>query len=340
MKINFKDLFLGIAIGDAYGAGLEFQDRNWIRQHVDFTKFINKRTDINTPDKQLFVIDYKEWDYTDDTEMSIAVVKAIMSNDPFTEELLVKHFTDEYLLGYRLKGYKRNGHGSIRLVYNGEKNIEDIKDFQRQKQYPGNAPPMRAIPIGFVNDELIDQYATINATCTHPHPKAIDASILIARATKAFLIDGMEHFDLIPYCLNYLSDKETIETLILVNNLPQPENLTAHDYQLLCGPQPIQKKQFLEGMYGLPSNAMFTAISALYMIKHSTSAFEGLKNSIRLGGDVDSLASIVVGILAGKYGTNDLPQYMIENVEGATYLNQLAIQFSKFCYDEKLEKTN
>lgn len=340
MSIKFKDLFLGIAIGDAYGAGLEFQDRNWIRQHVDFTTFINKRTDINTPDKRLFVVDYKEWDYTDDTEMSIAIVKAIMSNDPFTEELLIKQFTDEYLLGYRLKGYKRNGHGSIRLVYNGEKNIEEIKEFQRQKKYPGNAPPMRAIPIGFVKEELINQYATINATSTHPHPKAIDASILIARATKGFLIEGIDHHNLIPYCLNYISDKETIETLTLVNNLPKPEQLVEQNYELLCGPQPIKKKEFLEGMYGLPSNAMFTAISALYMIKHSNSAFEGLKNSIRLGGDVDSLASIVVGILAGKYGIDDIPRYMIENVEGPAYLNQLAISFQNFLALKTFNQSN
>ncbi len=330
MNVKFEDLFLGIAIGDAYGAGLEFQDRRWIREHVDFTKFINKRTDINTPDKQVFVIDYKEWDYTDDTEMSVAVAKAILSNEAFTEERLVKWFTDEYLLGYQQKGYKRNGHGSIRLVYNGEKNIEDIKDFQRNKKYPGNAPPMRAIPIAFVNENLIETYATINATCTHPHVKAIDSSILIARAARAFLIEGVSHQNIISYCIPFISDEETIEILKQVNQLLGPDELKEREFEWLCGPQPIKKKEFLEGMYGLPSNAMFTAISALYMIKHSHSAFEGLKNSIRLGGDVDSLASIVVGILAGKYGIADIPSYMIENVEGVSYLRTLAKEFENF----------
>ena len=37
----FEALFLGYAIGDAFGAGVEFQDRNWIRRHVDFTRFVN-----------------------------------------------------------------------------------------------------------------------------------------------------------------------------------------------------------------------------------------------------------------------------------------------------------
>lgn len=330
MNINFENIFLGIAIGDAYGAGLEFQDRNWIRANVDFSKFINKRTDINVPEKAIFTIDYKEWDYTDDTEMSIAVAKALMSGEAFSDDVLVKYFTDEYLLGFKIKGYKRNGHGAIRWLYNGEKTIEEIREMQRNKPYPGNAPPMRAIPIGFVSEDKIELYATINSSSTHPHPKGIDASILIARATRGLLIENVSKRDLISYCIKYITDKETIEKSKLADQLPAPALLKEKDFELLCGPQPLKKAEFIEGLYGLPSNAMYTAICALYLIKHSSSAFEGLKNSINIGGDVDSLASIVVGILAGKYGIDDLPKYMIENVEGVTYLKDIAQKFSSY----------
>lgn len=44
--MDFKALFLGYAIGDAFGAGVEFQDRQWIRQNVDFTKLVNARDTI------------------------------------------------------------------------------------------------------------------------------------------------------------------------------------------------------------------------------------------------------------------------------------------------------
>lgn len=330
MKINFEHVFLGIAIGDAYGAGLEFQDRKWIRANVDFSKFINKRADINVPEKEIFTIDYKEWDYTDDTEMSIAVAKALMSKEEFTEELLVNYFTDEYLLGYKTKGYKRNGHGAIRWLYNGEKTLEEIKQLQTTKQYPGNAPPMRAIPIGFVKEDKINLYASLNAMCTHPHSKAIDASILIASATRALLIENSNKNDLISNCLSYISDKETIDKLKIADKLPAPSFLKEKDFEFLCGPQPLKKTEFIEGLYGLPSNAMYTAISALYLIKHSNSAFEGLKNSINIGGDVDSLAAIVVGILAGKYGIDSLPEYMIQNVEGKKYIKEIAEKFTSY----------
>ena len=81
MRKTLPDLLLGLAIGDAYAAGLEFQDRDWIRQHVDFTHFINRREHIQVAPEKLvaFTANYQPWDYTDDTEMTIGSIKALCS---------------------------------------------------------------------------------------------------------------------------------------------------------------------------------------------------------------------------------------------------------------------
>jgi len=75
MKIKFSDILIGFAIGDAFGAGIEFQDRNWIRENIDFTKFVNVR---NLLDEKLcsnvFSKNYKDWNYSDDTEMTIGLI--------------------------------------------------------------------------------------------------------------------------------------------------------------------------------------------------------------------------------------------------------------------------
>lgn len=327
MLQTLENLFTGLTVGDAYGAGLEFQDRNWIRANVDFTKFINRRNDINTPDKKIFTIDYHDWDYTDDAEMTIAVTKAICSGKPFTDELLVQAFVDEYERGFQQKGYKRNGHGAMRWYFSGEKTIDEIRDMQRNKTYPGNAPPMRASPIGFLPEDMIDHYATVNATCTHPHPKAIASSILIARASKAMLVKNIMPETLLTHCSRFISDAETIALLQQADALPAPDALQENDYIILCGPQPLDKAGFIEGLYGLPSNATYTAVAALYVLKHSRSAFEALKHSINIGGDVDSLASITTGIAAGRFGTASLPAYMLEHTEGMGYVKTVAGDF-------------
>lgn len=173
--MNFKNLLLGIAIGDAFGAGVEFQDRDWIKENVNFTKFVNARQLINVSKEQLdnFVKDYQPWDYTDDTEMTIGCIKAVLSNRFFSENPL----------------------------------------------------------------------------------------------------------NLIPYCQSFIKDidQETFSLLNAVDRLPAPEYLTEKDYIILGGPQPIEKPRFFAGIKGVPSDAMLTAATVLYLLKYTKDAFSGLK---------------------------------------------------------------
>lgn len=48
------------------------------------------------------------------------------------------------------------------------------------------------------------------------------------------------------------------------------------------------------------------------------------------GGDVDSLASITTGIMAGRAGLDSLPDWMMQQVEGRAYLENLAERFYDF----------
>lgn len=80
-SVFFTDMLLGVAIGrfctvrshtggDAFGAGLEFQSREWILQNVNFTRYINRRGN-----KSLYwTWGYVAGMYTDDTEMTVGLV--------------------------------------------------------------------------------------------------------------------------------------------------------------------------------------------------------------------------------------------------------------------------
>jgi ADP-ribosylglycohydrolase len=336
MDINFKDILLGIAIGDAYGAGLEFQDRDWIRKNVDFTCFLNKRTDIvdvvNSFGKT--VKNYKNWDYTDDTEMTIGCLKALLSQKKLSEDLLMEYWIKEYEEDKKQKGIGRHGHGSMRWVYSGERTIEEVRDFQRNRPNPGNGPTMRAIPFGFVNEKDIDRFAAINANATHPNSKAVASSICIARAAEYLIVKKMDPESIIDYCLKHIQnvDSEFYDKLKTVNIFPSFSNLSEDDYSKLCGPQPIKKPYYPEGITGLPSDAMYTTLSTLYIVKHSRSTFEGFKQAIYLGGDVDSVASITTGLLAGRFSIEGMPLYMIEMVEGKNKLLKLADLWQDYYY--------
>ncbi len=337
--MNIENLLIGIAIGDAFGAGVEFQDRDWIRANVDFSKFINARSKIKIEEERkiIFTQNYSSWYYTDDTEMTIGVIKALLSKETFRENLLVEKWREEYQNGILEKGYGRNGHGSMSWFFNGEKTIEEIRDFQRDRLNPGNAPAMRSIPIGLVEEKLINDFAEINANATHPNINAIISSQCIARATEYLLIKKGDAKNVIQYCKKQIElNDEYKKYFDQIEELGNYENLTNTDFEILCGSQPISKPYFLPGIKGVPSDSKFTTGSVLFILKNSETAFDALRKSILLGGDVDSLASITTGIMAGRTGLESIPKFMLDNVEGIPYLRQIAKAFEKSILREKL----
>jgi len=331
--MNIENILLGIAIGDAFAAGVEFQDRNWIRKNVDFTKFVNARSEIKVSEekKERFTSNYKPWDYTDDTEMTLGLIKALASKRKFSEQLLVEKWKEEYDLGILKKGFGRNGHGSMNWFYSGEKTIEEIRSFQKNRNNPGNAPAMRSVPLGLLKDDTINRYCEINANATHPNVNAIISSQCIARAAEFILVKKGDQKDVVKYCFDHVNlNEEYINYFKEIEALTTYENLEEYDFQILCGNQPIQKPYFLSGICGVPSDSKYTAGAVLYILKHSKSAIDGLIKSVYLGGDVDSVASIVTGIMAGVYGIHSLPSFMIQNIEGVPYLKEVSEIFNKY----------
>lgn len=328
-----QNLLLGTTIGDAFGAGVEFQDRHWIRQNVDFSRFINARSTIKLPAGHQgdFTKNYRAWDYTDDTEMTVGIIKALCSNQPFTPDLLVQYWLEEYQSGIQRKGVGRHGHGSMAWFYEGQMSMEALRDFQRNRPNPGNAPAMRAVPLGLLDENLVNEYAAINANATHPNEAAVLSSQCVARAAQYLLVQNGDPAQLLSYCRDTLDlNAEYLACFAQLEQLPPFDALDEAAFARLCGPQPIMEPYFLPGIHGLPSDSKYTAGCVLYVLKHSRTALEALQQSVRLGGDVDSLASITTGILGALDGLDTLPAFMLEQVEGAVYLGTVAAQFGQY----------
>lgn len=327
---DIENLLIAFAIGDAFGAGVEFQDRNWIRENVNFTKFVNVRDKIATSEKLKGILtkNYREWDYTDDTEMTIGTMKALMSGQAITPDSLVHFWKKEYENGIERKGFPRCGHGSMRWFYEGELTLEKVRNFQKNRPNPGNAPAMRAVPIGLVDKALINEYAAINAIATHPNLKAVQSSQIVAQATAFLLQENGDANEIIEYCLSNISlDEDYIDYLNNVEQLPDYEGLSREGYEVICGKQPIEKPYFLDGIHGLPSDSKYTAGCVLYILKWAKNPFDALQKSVNMGGDVDSLAAITTGVLGAKYGLDSLPKFMIESIEAEAYLTEVAANF-------------
>lgn len=318
---TIENMLLGVAAGDSFGLGVEFQNRDWIRQNVDFTRFVNKR-------EGKYNIGYEPGVYSDDTEHTIGLIKAIIDERQFSQELLLEKWKEEYENDKARKGFPRQGHGSIKDWYEGRKTIQEVRGSQNNPD-PGCAPPMRATPLGFLPSNRISEYAEINALASHENPKASAASTLVARASEYLLVKNGDPKLVIPYCKEFITHEETLEFLAKVDSLPTPESLNEKEFEILCGPQPIPTFKYRE-VTGLPNSAMRVAGAALHIIKYADSAFSGMRNAIYLGGDVDSIASISTGILAGRYGIDSIPSFIMDKLEGKDKLKSLASQFAEF----------
>ncbi|KAL6080382.1 ADPribosylglycohydrolase superfamily protein, variant 2 [Balamuthia mandrillaris] len=254
---------------------------------------------------------------------------------------------------------------SSRNFFTGGCTIEELRQQNREKEYPGNAPPMRAIPLAFIQDDPQRQfhYALLNADATHPHPKARVASYLIVKAAEYMIIKREEPRGIIDYCLASCGvekiDEETYDYLREVNQLEDyhvleersrnrerrrrermekrkdrdeedyeedEEEECGIDYELLCGPQPIPTYN----INGVGPDSMRTAGCVLYILKFYRSPMDTLRIAIQMGGDVDSLASICLGIVGGRYGLTGLPSWMFDQLEAKDELIALAKRFEEF----------
>ncbi|MFC1723962.1 ADP-ribosylglycohydrolase family protein [Nanoarchaeota archaeon] len=82
---KIQNMLLGIAIGDAFGAGYEFVHRNkgQVRDGVDMTKYV-------AHPKESFR--HMPGQYTDDAQMSLGVAELLLSDEVFDTENLADTF--------------------------------------------------------------------------------------------------------------------------------------------------------------------------------------------------------------------------------------------------------
>lgn len=143
---------VGFTCGDVIGQPLEFMRK-----------------------EQRKIIGYKPFTYeshfTDDTVMTIAVMKWLLSGE-LTRERLIKEVvalgTEYWAAGYG---------GNFNNWLHGSNNYEPYNSF-------GNGSAMRVSPVGwfFDNEEDVLKYAAMSADITHNHPEGIKGAQAIAMA--------------------------------------------------------------------------------------------------------------------------------------------------------------
>ena len=264
-------MLLELAIGDAYGAGFEYADR-MVKQYNDLSQYVQH------PRHE----DILPGDYTDDTQMTLAIVELILSDDEWTPFNIASRFVDCFQRDPRT-GYAKRFHEFLLESKNGRHFLDRIIP---ESDKSGAA--MRAMPIGVYPDiEEVIEKATIQARVTHDTPDGISAAVASALMTHYFVYDRGSKSEVGQWIKTYLPDTQAWS-------------------------EPYIGKVKAKGWMSVRA--------AITAIQRNDSLSELLKDCISFTGDVDTVATIALaGASHSRTHKNDLPQHLIDSLENGTY---------------------
>lgn len=157
-------MLLALAIGDAYGAGFEYAEAEFVQAFNTLSGYVQHPWHRLEPGS-----------YTDDTQMSLAIAELLVAGTDWTPLNITTKFVEVFKRDPR-EGYSRRFYKFLREVESG---TEFLAQIQPHSDKSGAA--MRAAPLGVLPtvDEVIER-CRVQAAITHNTPNGITAALASA----------------------------------------------------------------------------------------------------------------------------------------------------------------
>ncbi len=272
-------MLVELAIGDAYGAGFEFAEADFVATHNTLSAYVQHPRHTLKPGS-----------YTDDTQMSLAIAETLISQDPWTPEVLASRFVTTFKRDPR-EGYASRFYEFLLSVNDGE---EFLAKMHGTSEKSGSA--MRVTPVGILPTiEQVIEAATIQAKLTHNSPNGIHAAIAAALMSHYFLYG--------------LGNKQELG-FFLERYVPGNWSIPWDGKVSTLGVECVQ--------------AAVTAV----IRNHSLSDI--LVDSVAFTGDVDTVAAIALGVAScSQEVSQDLPSHLFESLENGSYGRDYLIELDQ-----------
>jgi ADP-ribosyl-[dinitrogen reductase] hydrolase len=185
-------MILEAAIGDAYGAGFEFQELDYIIKNNDLTQYHKHG---------MYTEIYKR--YTDDTQMAIAIAELLLEDDNWNEVKVADKFVEVFHRDKR-RGYSDRVYNALDASKNGNDFLKIIDN-----RSSGNGSAMRAYSIGLLKDipQILD-FCEIQAKTSHNTAEGISCAKRIALAVHFYKYQLGDKSSLIDFINDTLKEKE------------------------------------------------------------------------------------------------------------------------------------
>lgn len=297
IKINhrLKGCILGGAIGDAWGSAYENQAKK--DQSSLYFPF-------GYPQEEEL-----KWQITDDTQLTLLTIEALLEDENLHPELLGKYF----LKAYQSRQLKGLGSSTLTALQGLEAGGHWSLVGRKGEYAAGNGAAMRMAPVGFhsfIQPSRIRELTYL----THQNEEAYIGALSVVLAIRAVITEqwrGREN--LLMIISHQLPDSRVKDRLI---QLQEIDDVTALG-------------QF--GNSGYVVDSVPLAIAAASKV-HTTGFESMLANLIEIGGDTDTNCSIAGQIAGCLLGVDALPKHRVEQLmklESYSYINGVVTQYEK-----------
>lgn len=282
------DSLLGLSIGDALGARWEGAAFDPLRLTGEITPRDGRAR------------------WTDDTQMAVSVVAVLIADGRIDQDRLAEGFARRY---EPWRGYGRGMHALLPALRDGG----DWR-WLSERLFPGgsygNGSAMRVAPLGaYFHDAPAGQVvaeAERTAEVTHAHPEAKAGAVATALAAwVAARSRGGQPPDPAEWWNAVLAPLDP--SLRVTRGLRFAESLS---------PDASLSEAVARLGNGSHVTCADTVPLALWIALHRLDDFAGaIRHALAAGGDADTVAAIVGGIVAARIGAKKIPQEWIESVE-------------------------
>ncbi len=324
-KDKFLGAIMGTAVGDALGAPYEGQSRSQLYMQS------------GVGDKYVPIQGYPLGQYTDDTQMTLAIAESIIDCKKVDGEDIARRFVRLWRTG-EIVGAGISCSQAVRNIMLGVNWREAGSEVGRA----GNGTAMRVSPVGLWHYnspiDVLKWDAAISSIVTHKDKRSTAGAVVVAYCVAYIVSNEQTLKDELTDQLCTIIDDVNPEFAEYIECLPYwltlPDDHARWEIAAAGWRRPEERLDFISP-FVLPT----VLISLYYFLKSPDDFWGNIKRVIMAGGDVDTTAAIT-GALSGAYvGINAIPPALVEGVLDSRHIKQVATTLweTKQAYDKERE---
>jgi ADP-ribosyl-[dinitrogen reductase] hydrolase len=311
LRDRFLGCLLGCAVGDALGAPYEGL---WSHSIPDIETLLSGFAEFEG---------FPPGQYTDDTQLSLATVEAILDAEDVIPAVVARHIARLW----KTQSVVGPGGACTQAAHRFLK-MGDWTSCGAPAGQAGNGTAMRTAVLGLFFLREMDRLPGVVADIsriTHQDPRSVAGGVAIAKAAQLLTNDVRSPG---AFCQEIAEATEVYEPQFagMVRELPS---------LMMKSPQTILQHIAWSGMarpeFDKPIITPFvipTVLASLWCVLENLDSWsKAVAKALGLGGDVDTLGAVVGALMGTRLGVAGIPGHLVETVLNVAKIRSLAVRY-------------